>query len=127
MKGQEIGMKPVTPILRIFDEEKAKEFYIGFLEFAVDWEHRFEDGFPLYMQISRGACLIHLSEHYGDCTPGSSIRIEVDALEAYHAALLGKAYKYARPGIENTPWGTREVRISDPFGNRITFYANEES
>jgi uncharacterized glyoxalase superfamily protein PhnB len=127
MKSQEIGMKPVTPILRIFDEEKAKEFYIGFLEFAVDWEHRFEDGFPLYMQISRGACLIHLSEHYGDCTPGSSIRIEVDSLETYHAALLGKAYKYARPGIENTPWGTREVRISDPFGNRITFYANEES
>lgn len=127
MKSQEIGMKPVTPILRIFDEEKAREFYIGFLEFAVDWEHRFEDGFPLYMQISRGTCLIHLSKHYGDCTPGSSIRIEVDALEAYHAVLLGKAYKYARPGIENTPWGTREVRISDPFGNRITFYANKES
>ena len=26
------------PILRIFDVEKAKEFYVGFLGFAVDWE-----------------------------------------------------------------------------------------
>ncbi len=29
-----------TPILRIFDEAKAKEFYVGFLGFKVDWEHR---------------------------------------------------------------------------------------
>jgi hypothetical protein len=26
-----------TPILRIFDEAKAKEFYIGFLGFKADW------------------------------------------------------------------------------------------
>jgi hypothetical protein len=44
-----------TPILRIFDEAKAKEFYIDFLGFKVDWEHRFEAGLPLYMQISKMA------------------------------------------------------------------------
>ena len=33
-----------TPILRIFDEAKAKEFYVAFLGFKVDWEHRFEPG-----------------------------------------------------------------------------------
>ena len=37
-----------TPILRIFDEAKAKEFYVDFLGFKVDWEHRFEPGLPLY-------------------------------------------------------------------------------
>lgn len=41
------------PILRIFDAAKAKEFYIDFLGFKVDWQHRFEDGLPLYMQISK--------------------------------------------------------------------------
>ena len=41
-----------TPILRIFDAAKANEFYIDFLGFKVDWQHRFEDGLPLYMQIS---------------------------------------------------------------------------
>jgi len=30
------------PLLRIFSETKAKEFYIDFLGFSVDWEHRFE-------------------------------------------------------------------------------------
>lgn len=41
------------PILRIFDEDKAKEFYLGFLGMNLDWQHRFEDGFPVYMQVSK--------------------------------------------------------------------------
>lgn len=48
-----------TPILRIIDEAKAKEFYIDFLGFEVDWEHRFDEGLPLYMQISKDGCVIH--------------------------------------------------------------------
>jgi hypothetical protein len=32
----------ITPILRSFDEAKAREFYIDYLGFSVDWEHRFE-------------------------------------------------------------------------------------
>jgi hypothetical protein len=39
---------PVIPVLRIFDEAKAREFYIGFLGFKIDVEHRFEPGAPLY-------------------------------------------------------------------------------
>lgn len=37
----------VTPILRIFDEAKAREFYIDYLGFTVDWDHRFGPGMPL--------------------------------------------------------------------------------
>ena len=44
----------VTPILRIFDEAKALEFYVDFLGFKVDWQHRFEADFPLYLQVSLG-------------------------------------------------------------------------
>jgi hypothetical protein len=29
------------PILRIFDETKAREFYLDFLGFSVEFEHRF--------------------------------------------------------------------------------------
>jgi hypothetical protein len=32
----------VTPILRSFDDAKARELYIDFLGFKVDWDHRFE-------------------------------------------------------------------------------------
>ena len=79
-----------TPILRIFDEAKAKEFCIEFLGFKVDWEHRFEAGLPLYMQISKDGCIIHLSEHHGDCSPGAAIRIETNELEAFEKATSGK-------------------------------------
>ena len=50
-----------VPILRMFDVEKARAFYIGWLGFTVDFEHRFEPTFPLYMGISRGGCRLHLS------------------------------------------------------------------
>jgi Glyoxalase superfamily protein len=52
----DISFGGVVPILRIFDIAKADEFYLGFLGFAVDWDHRFEPGLPpLYRQISRGS------------------------------------------------------------------------
>ncbi|MET0311824.1 MAG: glyoxalase superfamily protein [Burkholderiaceae bacterium] len=111
----------VTPILRIFDEEKAKEFYRDFLGFTIDWEHRFAPGMPLYLQVSRDGCVLHLSGHHGDCTPGGAMRIEAGDIDAFHAELAAKDYKHARPGIEATPWGTRDICVTDPFGNRLTF------
>ena len=111
----------VTPILRIFDEAKARAFYVDFLGFAVDWEHRFEPGLPLYLQVSQGACVLHLSEHHGDCCPGAALRIEVDDVDAYQAQLMAKNYGYARPGVDDTPWGSREMAVKDPFGNRLVF------
>lgn len=111
----------ITPILRIFDEAKAKEFYVDFLGFKVDWEHRFADDLPLYMGISKDDCIIHLSEHFGDGTPGSAIRIAIDDVDVYQKELLAKQYKHARPGVQNQPWGAREMSIHDPFGNRLTF------
>lgn len=112
------------PILRSFDEFKAKEFYVEFLGFNIDSEHRFEDNTPLYMQLSKDDCIIHLSEHHGDASPGASLRILTSNLELYQKELLEKQYKNARPGIQDMPWGTRDMAISDPFGNRLIF--NEE-
>lgn len=116
--------KPIIPILRIFDEAKAKAFYVEFLGFEVDFEHRFEADFPLYMQISLGGWVIHLSEHHGDCCPGASIMLETVDVKAYQAVLLAKKYKQARPGVEETDWDTIEMTVTDPFGNRLTFYEN---
>ncbi|MGQ0557857.1 MAG: glyoxalase superfamily protein [Nitrospiraceae bacterium] len=115
-----MGLGKTKPIIRIFDEAKAKEFYINFLGFRIDWEHRFEEGLPLYMQISQEDCILHLSEHHGDCCPGAALRIETNELEAFQKALLAKNYKYAKPRIEEMPWG-RDMSVTDPFGNRLTF------
>jgi uncharacterized glyoxalase superfamily protein PhnB len=110
----------ITPIFRIFDEAKAKEFYVDFLGFKVDWEHRFEDGSPLYMQLSKDGCIVHLSEHHGDGSPGAQVRIETNELETFQKQLLTKQYKYARPGIQKNPWGD-DMSVADPFGNLLVF------
>jgi uncharacterized glyoxalase superfamily protein PhnB len=118
---------PVIPILRIYDEAKAREFYQGFLGFGFDWEHRFEPELPLYAQISRGNCVLHLSEHHGDVSPGSAVRIGMPDIDTFHAEIMSKGYKYMRPGIEKMPWGSREMTVRDPFFNRIVFYAPEKA
>ncbi|MCZ8547520.1 VOC family protein [Mesorhizobium qingshengii] len=115
----------VTPILRIFDIAKAREFYVGFLGFDVRWEHRFDDNAPLYMAVGRDGYVLHLSEHHGDGAPGIAVRIKVEDIAALHRELIGKKYRFARPGLEETPWKTREISVSDPFGNRLHFH--EES
>jgi catechol 2,3-dioxygenase-like lactoylglutathione lyase family enzyme len=109
------------PILRIFDEARAKEFYVGFLGFKVDFEHRFEPDLPLFMEVSLGDTILHLSEHHGDGSPGAKIVIETIGLAAYQAALLAKQYGFARPGLVDQPWGTTTMTVADPFFNHIVF------
>lgn len=114
--------RATIPILRSFDEAKAREFYCDFLGFTVDWEHRFEPGLPLFMQMSLGTIRIFVSEHHGDATPGSHICFSVKGLRGYHAAIMAKGYPNARPGIEPHHSGGIQVVIPDPFGNRIEFF-----
>src|SRR6476620_1680256 len=105
----EISFCRVVPVLRVFDIAKADEFYQGFLGFTVDWDHRFDDGAPLYRQISRGNLILHLSEHHGDGTPGSHVRVMMDGVEAFQREISAKGYRYMRPGLEKMPWGTLET------------------
>ncbi len=111
----------VVPILRIFDIAKADEFYLNYLGFHVDWDHRFDDNAPLYRQISRGDLILHLSEHHGDGCPGARLRVTMHGIEAFLEELGAKKYRYMRPGLERTPWNTIESGVTDPFGNMIRF------
>ncbi len=113
--------KETIPILRIFNVEKAMEFYVGFLGFTVDWEHRFGDNFPLYAQVSRAGLKLHLSEHHGDASPGSTVFVWMRGITAYHAELTAKNYTYYRPGLEDAPWDAKVMEVGDPFGNRLRF------
>lgn len=108
------------PILRIFSEQHARAFYIDFLGFGVDWEHRFEPDMPIYLQIRLGSLVLHLSEHHGDATPGSTVFVPVTGIRDWQPQLLAKGYKYARPGLQDMPWGA-QMEIADPFGNRLRF------
>ena len=54
-------------------------------------------------------------------TPGSSMRIEVENVDAFCDELRSRNYANARPQVEDTLWNTRDFTVSDPFGNRLTF------
>lgn len=116
--------RPV-PIFRIFDEERARGFYEGFLDCKVDWEHRFHDGAPLYCQVSRGGLVLHLSEHSGDASPGATSVVYAKGVETLQKVLIAKNYRYNRPGLQRQDWGL-ECEVIDPFGNRIRFIERVE-
>jgi hypothetical protein len=117
-----IAFQQAIPVLRIFDVAKAKEFYCGYLAFTVDWEHRFDDNSPVYMQVSRAGQLFHLSEHYGDACRGATVFIKMTGIRSYHAELTGKEYKFYRPCVEETFYEALCMEILDPFGNKLRFH-----
>ena len=99
----------------------ARAFYIDFLGFTVQFEHRLAPDAPLYMGIERDGCVLHLSEHFGDGTPGTFVRIEVPDVHAYAKALNTKNYRSARPGVQSQEWGHDDMSIRDPAGNNLIF------
>ena len=115
-----ITLERAIPILRMFDEAKAREFYLEFLGFSVEFEHRFEADLPLYLGLSRSGLHIHLSEHHGDASPGTTIFVPMLNIEAFRDELRTKRYGYGRPDIVEQGWG-RVLEVYDPFGNRIRF------
>ncbi len=115
-----IALYRAIPILRSFDEGKAREFYCDFLGFTVQFQHRFHPSMPLYLGLVRAGLELHLSEHHGDASPGATVFVPMRGIRALHAELTAKNYRHNRPGIEDAPWG-RELQVHDPFGNRIRF------
>ena len=116
-----IQFERTVPIFRIFSLEKAREFYVDFLGCKIDWEGQFEPDLPVHMQVSRGALVVHLSEHHGDGTPGSHAYVITNGVRDLHRELNDKKYRNNRPGLDEQEWGMLEVTVIDPFANRITF------
>lgn len=118
----QISFSGSVPVLRMFDEAAARRFYLDYLGMTIDWEHRFEPGLPLYMQLSRAGLVLHLTGHHGDASPGSTVYVRMDGIEALHAELRTRdEIGNLRPGLDDAPWGGKLLEITDPFGNRLRF------
>lgn len=116
-----VSLQRAIPILRMFDVAKAREFYIDYLGFTVDFEHRFHENAPLFMGISRDGLTLFLSEHHGDGTPGTHVVIRMTGVDELHRELHSKNYRYMNPGIQTQEWGTRDLSVVDPFKNQLVF------
>jgi hypothetical protein len=79
----------------------------------------------MYMQVSRGDIVLHLTGYYGENCPGSRSRAmaEINGLMAYHRLLVQKDYPFMPPGLKKTVWSERvmQAEVTDPFGNSIVF------
>jgi len=117
-----MNLNLAVPLLRIFDLELARGFYVDWLGFKVDWEHQFEPTFPKYVQVSRDAVVLHLTEHYGDCSPGAKVLIQTADVDALHSELASRPNPRMRPGVEIAPWNAKVMEVTDPFGNRLMFH-----
>jgi hypothetical protein len=118
-------MFQAIPVLHIFDLGKAKEFLRRVPRVRDRLGASFEEDAPVYVQISRGDLVLHLSEHHGDACPGSTVFVRTTHLEDFNREVTAKAYRFMRSGIELTPWHSNLLDVTDPFGNRIRF--NEDS
>ncbi len=115
-------LAPAIPVFRVFDHALARAFYVDWLGFKLDWEHQTNaPNGPRYLQVSRGGLTLHLSEHHGDCTPGAKAMVNTDDVEAYQRELQSRPNPYMNPGVETTPWNSKAMTVTDPFGNRLCF------
>ncbi|MEV6634451.1 glyoxalase superfamily protein [Actinoplanes sp. NPDC051470] len=119
------------PVLRIFAEERALEFYVEFLGFTLDFGG--PAGGPdtsFYGQIIRGATTFQLSEQPYDPGAGATVVINIDGLDELrdelrlrYSAMGSRVWGPAVwvPEVQEMPWQTRVMTISDPFGNHLRF------
>jgi hypothetical protein len=91
------------------------------LGFKINWEHTFDDNTPVYLEIEKDGLIIHLSEHHGDGTPGTNVFVWCDGVEEFQKEIINKKYKYNKPGLEKTFYGSLAVKVIDPFHNQIIF------
>ena len=64
--------------------------------------------------MSRGDLILHLSEHHGDCCPGSTVFVWMEGIDEFHREITSKGYKFHRPGIETTFYDARCIEVDHP-------------
>jgi catechol 2,3-dioxygenase-like lactoylglutathione lyase family enzyme len=110
----------VVPALRITNYARSKAFYIDGLGFCVEWEHRFEPHFPVFMSVSRDGMEIFLSEHAGDCQVGGLVHFYVPDVDGCYVEFRKKQIVVQQPPNESMD-GMRAMTIVDPDGNQLRF------
>lgn len=111
------------PTFRILDYQTAINFYVDFLGFKIDWEHRFEPTGPVYMQISKNGLILHLSENKRFRT-NVIIFVDTKNIIEFHKELQERNPTNIIQDILRTNWQTSQLEIEDPFGNLLRFNEN---
>ena len=123
------GIESSIPVLRMLDEAKGRAFYVDYLGYNVEWEHRFDEEAtsPLYMEIRLGNSVLHLNGHAEPDAPICEVRIPVKQLKDYCEYLTQRAkdLSFGKPEIVDPRYEGRltDMNIVDPSANHLVFWA----
>jgi uncharacterized glyoxalase superfamily protein PhnB len=73
-----------------------------------------------YAIVERDDVAIHLFQDDSGCHSSTGIHIFTPDIEALYAEFQQRGADLTQ-GIERKPWGNREFRLKDEFGNEIKF------
>ena len=108
----------IFPVFAVADLEEAVEFYCAKLGFERVWSF----GEPAHRAgVAKDGIEIHLDAQRAGAPPGPSVvYCHMDDAAAYYRELQSRGLTFALE-LEDRPWGMRDFRIQDPFGNRLGF------
>ncbi|WP_114951078.1 glyoxalase superfamily protein [Sphingosinicella terrae] len=104
-----------APELPVDDLDRALAYYDGQLGFRT--MSRMPQG--NYAVVQRDDVALHLFSD-GDASTPVSLHIFVEEIERLESDLGSRGARITQP-LERRPWGNRDFRIVDPFGNQIKF------
>ncbi len=109
----------VVPAFRITSYEKSKKYYVDILGFTIEWEHRFEPNFPVFMSLKRDNMSIYLTEHSGDCQVGGLIHFVIPDVDSWYREFRDRGARISDP--PNNDLGFINMTVTDPDGNQLRF------
>ena len=109
----------VVPALRITNYERSRTFYVDQLGFRVEWEHRFEPNFPVFMSIARDGMQIYLTEHSGDCQVGGLAHFVIEDVGAWFEEFTARGVEPTE--LPHSDLGFLNMTVTDPDGNQLRF------
>ena len=110
----------VVPALRTLRYETSGPFYTKGLGFEVEWEHRFEPDFPVFVSLIRDGMRIFLTEHTGDCQVGGLVHFYIPNVDALYDELRNRGIPVTEPPNDFLP-SLRTMTVTDPDGNQLRF------
>lgn len=118
-------------VIPVSDVDRAKDFYVDRMGFALDVDHRAGDAFRVVQLTPPGsACSITIGTNVTQVAPGTyrGLHLVVDDIEAARTELSGRGVKVSEPfhfGAEGQTAGVHPERadygtfasLADPDGN----------
>ncbi len=108
----------VFPVFAVANIEEALDFYCSKLGFEMKW--RFGDP-PHRAGVEKEGVEIHLDAEQAGAPPGPSVvYFHMEDAAGYFHELQDRGVDFLFE-LEDRPWGMRDFRIEDPYGNRLGF------